>query len=192
MRYYQEIALLPPVDISLYFLWQKVFQQIHLALSENKNPDDTSSIGVSFPEYYAENFFLGKKMRLFAKDEQSLRALNAEKWLDRLNDYLSVSSIEAVPEKVKGYICFRHIKLKGNKEKLARRRAKRKGETFEQALSFYDDYHAPESKLPFINMRSLTNGNNFRIYIEKEVKEQEKGGFFSCYGLSNKTTVPLF
>lgn len=192
MKYYQEITLLPPADISLYFLFQKVFQQIHIAFAENKNPDDTSSIGISFPEYDASKYLLGKKMYLLAGDEKSLSVLNAGKWLERLNDYLAISSINSVPENLSGYACFKHCKLKGNKEKLARRRAKRKGETYEQALSFYSDYEAQESRLPYINMQSQTNGEHFRIYIEKEVKAQPKEGKFSCYGLSNETTVPLF
>jgi CRISPR-associated endonuclease Csy4 len=192
MKYYQEIILLPPADISLYFLWQKVYQQIHIGFAENKNPDDTSSIGISFPEYDSINFLLGKKMLLLARDEIILNALNASRWLERLNDYLSVSLIKTVPENVKGYACFKHCKLKGNKEKLARRRAKRKGETYEQALSFYSGYQAKEIKLPYINMQSQTNGEHFRIYIKKEKKTQPKAGFFSCYGLSNEATVPLF
>ena len=192
MKYYQEITLLPPADISLYFIWEKVYQQIHLALAENKNPDDTSSIGISFPDYDPGRFSLGGKMHLMAEYDQNLRTLNVERWLKRLNDYLSISSINTVPEKMQGYACFRHVKLKGNKEKLARRRAKRKGESFEQALSFYDGYQASESRLPYINMKSQTNGNNFRIYIEMKVKEQPTVGYFSCYGLSNESTVPLF
>lgn len=192
MKYYQEITLLPPTDISLYFLLQKVYQQIHIGLAENKNPDDTSSIGVSFPEYVDSKYLLGKKINLLAGDEKSLSVLNAGRWLERLNDYLYISAIKAVPENVRGYACFKHCKLKGNKEKLARRRANRKGETYEQALSFYDDYQAPESRLPYINMKSQTNGNDFRLYIEKEIKTQPKEGKFSCYGLSNETTVPLF
>lgn len=192
MKYYFEIVLKPQPEIPLYFLWEKVSQQIHLALVEIKDVNDKVPVGISFPEYDACQFQLGCKLRLFAEEKEDLTKLNVDKWLSRLCDYLHVKPIEYVPQQNNGYACFRHVKLKGNKEKLARRRAKRKGESFEQALSFYNDYDAPESKLPFINMHSLTNSNNFRIYIAKEIKEQPKTGFFSCYGLSNETTVPLF
>lgn len=192
MNYYQEISLLPNADISLYFIWQKLFQQIHLALAENKNADKASAIGVAFPGYDAVKFSIGTRLRLFAKNEQLLEQMQCEKWLNRLSDYVHVSSIKPVPEKVTGHACFKHIKLKGNKEKLARRRAKRKGETLQQALSHFADYEEPQSKLPFINMTSQTNGQNFRLFIEKQAKEQPQAGFFSCYGLSNTTTVPLF
>ena len=97
-----------------------------------------------------------------------------------------------MPEKLTGYACFRHIKLKGNKEKLARRRAKRKGETLQQALLHFEDFEEQRSKLPYINMTSQTNGQRFRLFIEKQAMEQPQTGLYSCYGLSNTTTVPLF
>jgi CRISPR-associated endonuclease Csy4 len=192
MKYYREISLLPNADIALYFIWQKLFQQLHLALAENKSGDKASAIGVAFPGYDAVKFILGTKLRLFAENEQLLEQMQCEKWLNRLSDYVHVSSIKPVPERVTGHACFMHIKLKGNKEKLARRRAKRKGETLQQSLGHFADYEEPQSKLPFINMTSQTNGQHFRLFIEKQAKEQTQTGSFSCYGLSNTTTVPLF
>ena len=58
MNYYQDITLLPDADIGLYFLWQKVYQQIHLALVENKSADNASAIGVAFPEYNVDKHHL--------------------------------------------------------------------------------------------------------------------------------------
>lgn len=192
MNYYQEISLLPNVDINLYFIWQKLYQQIHLALVENKEPDNTSVIGVAFPEYDSGHYFLGKKLRMFAEHEQSLKQMQCEKWLNRLSDYVHLGRIKPVPERLAGYACFKHIKLKGNKEKLARRRAKRRGETLQQALAHFEDFGEQRSKLPYINMTSQTNGQSFRLFIEKQAMEQPQTGLYSCYGLSNTTTVPLF
>lgn len=192
MRWYIEMMLLPNADIGQYFTWQKLYQQIHLALAESKSEENASKIGVSFPEYNADEFRLGTKLRLFAEDEQSLKDMQCDKWLRCLRDYVQVKPIATVPENLAGYACFRHIKLKGNKEKLARRRAKRKGETFQQALSHYENFEEQRSKLPYINMTSLTNGHRFRLFIEKQTREQQRTGPFSCYGLSNTTTVPLF
>lgn len=192
MKYHQQISLLPAVDIGLYFLWQKIYQQIHLALVENKNPDNTSAIGVAFPEYDADHYSLGGKIRLFAENEQLLRQIQCEKWLSRLKDYVYISEIKPVPEKLTGYACFKHIKLKGNKEKQARRRAKRKGETLQQALTHFESFEHQHSKLPYINMTSQTNGQRFRLFIERRETEQPQAGFYSCYGLSRITTVPMF
>lgn len=192
MKYYQELTLLLQEDIDLYFIWHKLYQQLHLALVENKTGDNASAIGVAFPEYNADEYYLGTKLRLLSENDNLLEQLHCEKWLNRLRDYVYVSQIKPVPEKLTGYACFKHKKLKGNKEKLARRRAKRKGESFEQALAHYANYEDEQSKLPFINMISQTNGENFRIYIEKQNYEVPCEGTFSCYGLSNKSTVPLF
>jgi CRISPR-associated endonuclease Csy4 len=192
MNYYQEITLLPNADINFYFIWQKLYQQIHLALVENKTAGNSSAIGVAFPEYNADKFSLGTKLRLFAEDEKSLEQMHFEKWFNRLGDYVHLSHIKSVPGKLAGHACFKHIKLKGNKEKLAKRRAKRKGETLRQALAHFEDFEEQRSKLPYINMTSQTNGQHFRLFIEKQAMEQPQTGLYSCYGLSNTTTVPLF
>ena len=192
MNYYQEISFLPNADIPIYFLWQKVYQQIHLALVESKKADNASAIGVAFPGYISNTYSLGKKLRLFALDEKSLEQTQCKKWLKRFTDYVHISSIKPVPEALAGYACFKHIKPKGNKEKMARRRAKRKGETFQQALAHYEDFEQQCSKLPYINMTSQTNGQHFRLFIEKKIMNAQQTGLYSCYGLSNTTTVPLF
>ena len=192
MKYFKEISLLLGTEITPYFIWQKLFQQIHLALVENKSEENFSKAGVSFPEYNAGKFFLGTKLRLFAEDEQSLGDMQYEKWLIRLSDYVHVKPIAAVPESLAGHACFTHIKPKGSKEKLARRRAKRKGETLQQAFAYFENYEEERSRLPYINMSSQTNGQRFRLFIEKKEMEHPKTGLFSCYGLSDTTTVPLF
>ncbi len=192
MTHFQEISLLPKARIGLYDFWQKLYQQIHIALAENKSDENISNIGISFPEYNANEFLLGTKLRLFAEDEQTLKNMQCEKWLSRLRDYVDVKPIATVPENVTGYACFRHVKMKGSKEKMARRRANRKEETLQQALAHFADYEDQQSKLPFINLTSQTNGQHFRLFIEKQIKEQPQVGHFSCYGLSNTATVPLF
>ena len=190
--YYQELVLLPHEDVDLYFIWHKLFQQIHIALAANKTIDDKSQIGVGFFEYHAQNFCLGKRLHLFAENEKLLEQMNCEKWLNRLRDYVHIQSIKPVPDKLDGYACFRHIKLKGNKGKLARRRAKRKRETLEQAMAYYEGFEEQSSNLPYINMISQTNGQRFKLLIEKQEKNEPHMGLYSCYGLSNSATVPIF
>jgi CRISPR-associated endonuclease Csy4 len=192
MNFYQELSILSNVDIGPYFIWQKVYQQIHLALVENKAKENASAVGSSFPEYNAAKYFLGTKLRLFAKEEKQLQQLCCDKRLGRLRDYVRVQSITPVPEKLTGYACFKHIKPKGNKEKLARRRAKRKGQTFQEALAHFENYSEPQCRLPYINMVSRTNGHQFRLFIKKQEQTQPQTGWYSCYGLSRTTTVPLF
>lgn len=192
MNHFQDISFLPTANIGIYFLWQKVYQQIHLALVESKRGDNTSGIGVAFPAYDTDNYSLGTKLRVFAIDEKILDRVQFDKWLNRLRDYVHIYPIKPVPEKVTGHACFKHIKLKGNKEKLARRRAKRKGETLEQAMSHYEGYEEQLSKLPYIIMISQTNGQRFKLFIEMQEKDEPHMGSYSCYGLSNSATVPIF
>ncbi|MBW2219907.1 MAG: type I-F CRISPR-associated endoribonuclease Cas6/Csy4 [Deltaproteobacteria bacterium] len=192
MKVYLEITIKPQPEIPLYFLWEKVYQQIHLALVEMQDENGTVTIGVSFPEYDACQFQIGCKLRLLAEEKVELEKLAVDKWLSRLCDYVHVKPIVPVHEKIAGHVCFRHVKMKGSKEKFARRRAKRKGETLQQALSHFENFEEQRSKLPYINMTSQTNGQRFRLFIEKQVMEQPQIGSFSCYGLSNTTTVPLF
>ena len=184
--------MLPNVDIGVYFLWQKVYQQIHIALVEGKTSDTTSAIGVAFPDYDADKNLLGRKLRLFSKDERLLEQMDCGKWLSRLSDYIHLGGVKHVPQRIEGHACFKQLKPKGNKEKLARRRAKRKAETLEQALTHFENFKEQRSTLPYINMISQTNGHRFRLFIEKLPKEQPREGFFSCYGLSGATTVPMF
>ena len=197
MRHYIELTLLPNLEIPLHFIWGKVYQQIHLALVENKIGANESAVGVAFPEYDAVEYSLGTKLRLFASDEQTLEQLQCAKWLNRLNDYVHISNIRAVPENVEGHACFKQIKPKGSKENLARRRAKRNGETLEQAFAHFKGYQIERSRLPYINMHSETNGHRFRLFIEKQSTEQAQAGTFNCYGLSSRApgkqaTVPWF
>lgn len=51
MDYYQDITLLPDAEVNLGFLWQKVFQQVHIALVEHKVADNRSAIALSIPKY---------------------------------------------------------------------------------------------------------------------------------------------
>jgi len=61
MKYYLDITLLPDAETNLGFLWHKVYQQVHIALVENKVAKNQSEIAVSFPEYGSKAFPLGAK-----------------------------------------------------------------------------------------------------------------------------------
>ena len=192
MKYYIELTLLPDADVNLYFIWQKLYGQIHLALVEHKNADGNSDIAVSFPEYKRNKFSLGSKLRLFSQTQEQLQQLDIDKWLNRLMDYCHCTSIKDIPQSVDTFVRFKRVQFDTNVKRLARRRAKRKGEPFEQALKYFDSFEDQESKLPFVNMNSLSKNERFRLFIEKEMVEQAEPGEFNCYGLSNQATVPWF
>lgn len=197
MNYYQDITLLPDSEISLGFIWQKVFQQVHIAFVENKVAQNQSDIAVSFPQYRNVVFPLGDKLRLFANGESQLEQLNIAKWLSRFADYCHISSIKTVPEHTQ-FVLFSRKHCQTNPERLARRRAKRKGETFEQAMQHFAGFKDDSFTLPFIAMESLSSAdtsgstNKFRLIVEQKILPEHQPGNFNCYGLSKGATVPWF
>ena len=195
MKYYQDITLLPDAETNLGFLWQKVYQQIHLALVENKIAKNESAIAVSFPQYGDKEFPLGNKLRLFSEAQKHLKLINLDNWLRRLTDYTHTTSIKEVPLSVEQYACFNRKQFDTNVERMARRRSKRKKETFEQALTYLKNFKDTETKLPFINMKSLSGERKFKLFIEQKIVEESVVGEFNCYGLSGDgqaATIPWF
>jgi len=197
MKYYLDITLLPDAEANLGFLWQKVYQQIHLGLAENKIAKNQSAIAVSFPDYGNKEFPLGDKLRLFAATQTELEKLNTAKWLSRLTDYTHVKSIKQVPEKVDQHVCFKRKQFKSNLIKEASRRAKYKDESLTEALNHFEHYDQ-KCRLPYINMSSLSMKNvndasrNFKLFIGQEIFDKAQSGGFNCYGLSKTATIPWF
>ncbi len=193
MKYYIEITLLPNEEIPLYFLWEKLYQQLHLAFVETKDSRNKVAIGVSFPKYDNTLHNLGCKLRLFAPSNADLENLNIRKWLSRLSDYVHITSIREVPNKILGYAHFKRIQLKSNNARLARRKAKREGISLDAAQDFYKRYKEVYSNAPFVRIKSLSSDKQFRLLIEKiDTDKAGDNGGFSTYGLSSTTTVPLF
>ncbi len=194
MRYYLDITLLPDAEVNLGFLWQKVYQQIHIGLVENKIAENQSAIAVSFPKYGDKEFPLGNTLRLLANQESQLKQFNIEKWLSRLADYTHLKSIKEVPRGVNTFARFKRVQFDTSMERLARRRAKWKGEPLEDALAHFSSFKVQQSKLPFVNIQSLSRRERFRLFIKQELVTQADNGVFSCYGLSKvgKGTVPWF
>ncbi len=191
MKHYLDITLLPDAEANLGFLWQKVYQQIHLALVENKVGENQSLVAISFPEYGSKTFPLGSKLRLLAEEASLLEGLNLPKWLNRLNDYCHFTSIKSTPTETE-YVMFRRQQFSSNVERLARRRAKRKDESYEQALVHFEGFANEQSELPYINSQSLSGDERFRLFIDKAIKPSDVPGTFDCYGLSKTATVPWF
>lgn len=197
MKSYVDITLLPDADIALYFLWSKVYQQIHLALVEAKDDNNTVKFGVSFPEYeYDEQnhkYTLGSKLRLFAPSESDLQALNLRKWLARFSDYVHLTQIRDVPDQVGQYAFFKRLQPKSNNARLAWRKAKREGISLERAMAYFEKRKETYSQEPFIRIGSLSSGHQYRLLIAKvETDMTDAANGFSTYGLSSSSAVPLF
>ena len=193
MKYYFDITLLPDAGIHLGFIWQRVYQQVHIVLVEHKRDENKSDVALSFPQYGNNKFPLGSKIRLLAATTQHLEKLAINRLLVRFSDYAHITSIRAVPDAVDKFACFKRKQYNTNLERLARRRVKRHNEVFEKALDYYSSFKEEESKLPFINVKSVSTDHLFRIFITQEIASHAIEGDFNCYGLSNAgATVPWF
>lgn len=202
MKYYLDITLLPEADITLGFIWQKVYQQVHLALVENKTAENKSAIAVSFPRYSAKKsseqaFPLGNQLRLLANEEGQLTKLNIAKWLTRLEDYVHIKSIKSVPDNVT-QVAFVRQQVKGEarieKDMLSKalRWAEKSGQPLDVCLAELEKSKPKAvNSLPFIwlesqetKQRDLVNSRKFPLFIKMvEITEQQLGTF-NCYGLS--------
>ncbi len=202
MKYYQEITLIDQAEISSYFIWSKLYTQLHIVLAEVKDTNNKVNIGVSFPQYLFEKndknskVNLGKKLRIFAQNEADLKKLDLKKWLDRLTDYVHITSIREVPENIKSYAIYKRKQVKTNAERLARHRVKRGDIGFDEALARYSNV-VTTTDLPYIQMLSLSTSDEqdkkrFKLFIEKQSIEQSKSQVFSTYGLSSESSVPEF
>lgn len=194
MKYYIDIKLYADADITLGFIWKKLYAQMHLALVEIRDENNLVPIGFSFPNYKQEKFPLSNKLRVLANSKEELASLDLNRWLARLMDYLELSEVKEVPSNIKKFATFRRKQFKTNKERLARRQAKRKGISFEEALKNYEDFEEDKNKtkLPYVNIKSLSSDREMKIFIEKIEVEEERKGKFSTYGLSRNSTIPIF
>ena len=199
MNYYQEITLLPEAEIPFGFIWQNVFQQVHIALVENKVAPNQSEIAVGFPNYGQKGFPLGNKLRLFAKEQAQLEKLSINKWLTRLEDYCHVKTIKPVPEEVT-WVSFtrQHVKSPERIEREMQKKAElwsiKSGKSLAECLLELEKSKPTSlSKLPFIFLhsqqtkeRTPEKHSKFPLFIQKQNLDSPQQGIFDCYGLSNK------
>jgi CRISPR-associated endonuclease Csy4 len=200
MKYYLDITLLPDAEANLGFLWQKVFQQVHIALVDNKVADNESAVALCVVGYGDKTFPLGNKLRLLAASEDILQKLDIHRWLNRLSDYCHISSIKTVPAEVKQYARFNRKNVKSI-EKKAQRRAVHLAKPYDEVLAYLiEEGQSKECKLPFINVESQESKKRsqkgvscqFLLFIEQGLFDDAVNGKFDCYGLSKTATVPWF
>lgn len=193
MKCYLDLTLLPNPEIPLYFLWEKTYQQLHLALVEIQDETGKVAVGVSFPEYDEQTHQLGNKLRLLARAEATLERLNIQQWMSRLSDYIHITGIREIPGTVHGHACFKRLQPKSSNPRLARRKAKREGIRYEQALSSLSKRSEQTSNVPYIHIKSQSSGKQYRLMIDRVETDQSGHDMdFSTYGLSTKCSVPLF
>lgn len=200
MNYYIEVTLIENDKFSPYELWSQLYPQLHLALAEVKNSDNKVNIGFAFPQYRFHQEkgigFIGTKLRLFALSESDLKKLDISRWLERIEDYVHITSIREVPQDVKSYAIYKRKQVKTNAQRLARHRVKRGDIGFDEALARYSNI-VTTTNLPYIEMKSLSTSDQqsekrFKLFIEKQPATKSESQVFSSYGLSSESSVPEF
>ena len=211
MKYYQELTILPCAEVPAYFIWSKVYQQLHLGFASHQDEHGHVPIGISFPDYQelsagknncrkplsAEKSndlptcAFGHRLRLFAMEESSLQEFAVRDRLARLADYVHITSIRPIPSVLKGYANYRRFHQKSSAEQKARRYAKRHNISYEEALALFPAREF-DKNVPYIQLKSLTNKNPFRLFIKKDFREKNIENAFGSYGLSDISTVPEF
>ncbi|MFA5603113.1 MAG: type I-F CRISPR-associated endoribonuclease Cas6/Csy4 [Bacilli bacterium] len=190
--FYIEITLLPTVEIPLNFLWNKMYAKIHLEFVTLQREQEIIPIGVSFPEYTLSPPSLGKKLRLFTQESQVLDNFIESNCLKIFSGYYHATGIREVPEKLQTYVAFRRVQPKNNKERLARRKARRQNISYEQALEQLKDFDQQSYSLPYIIMKSTSSNKKFSLFIKKEEMNTQNTFKFSTYGLYKGGLVPDF
>lgn len=198
MKYYQEITLIDAPEKPFFELWGSIYTQIHIALADIRNNHGIESIGVSFPSYKFEQkcektyATLGNKLRVFSPDKESLDKMNLNHWLERLSDYVHLTSPREVGDKTTSYLLvkrYQHI----NKEKQAREYAEFKGISYEMAFEHCIKYKRGNLPYPFINLKSEDTQQFYKLSIIQEAVENSVIGTFNTYGINtngSQTTVP--
>lgn len=187
MDYFLEIGLRPDPEFVPSQLMNALFSKLHRALVQTGN----NRIGVSFPDARSDRPYLGDKLRLHGSAEQ-LDSLMGSDWLTGMRDHVCVGGIEAVPANVK-FRVVRRVQAQSNPERLRRRYMKRHEVSEAELVGRFPDESGERLALPFVSLRSVSTGQNFRLFIEHgPLLDEARAGEFGCYGLSSTATVPWF
>ena len=185
MTHYQDIRLLPDEVTNSTVLMNMLFSRLHVALVKLHKGD----VGVSFPEIGKT---LGTCLRLHGQ-QSALLQLDALAWPGALASHIYKDDVLPVPKKVQGYRTVSRKQFKSSPERLRKRLARRHNLSKEEALQRIPDCVARMTDLPFIQIKSASTGQRFRLFVENGLlREQASFGSFSMYGMSAKATIPWF
>lgn len=183
MDYYIDITVLPDPEFKESVLINALYAKLHRALGKHSE----GKIGVSFPQFKKN---LGPLLRLHG-NERKLGELMASNWLAGMRDYTKTANCQPVPTPTQ-YRTVKRVQAKSAHNK--RQRSIAKGWlSEEQARETIPDTQQKHLKLPYAQIRSLSNRHTMRVYIEHgKLAPAPSHGLFNTYGLSGNTTIPWF
>lgn len=187
MDHYQELRLRPDPEFPTTVLLSALFAKLHRALVDLPEPRS----GISFPGYDAKLPGLGNRLRIHGSAEV-LDALDDRPWMSGMRDHVAVSPITLSPATDQS-VLVRRVQAKSSPARLRRRLIQRHGVSPEPALVRQPMRDGERLALPWIEVRSTSTGQRFRLFIDQEVRPGPLvPGRFTPYGLSATATVPWF
>ena len=187
MDQYVDIQLRPDPEFVANQLMSVLYAKLHRALAAQTSP----AIGVSFPGVGGQALHLGTCLRLHGA-ETALSGLLASNWLTGMRDHVTLSLPRRVPDTAQHRV-VRRVQVKSSPERLRRRLMRRHNLNEQEARQRLPDDIACFTTLPFLQLRSTSTGQNFRLFIEHgQIQSDAVEGAFNAYGLSQEGTIPWF
>jgi CRISPR-associated endonuclease Csy4 len=187
MNHYVDIDLRPDPEFPPYQLLAALYAKLHRALVAM----DSDAIGVSFPGVDLKAPHLGVRLRLHGELDV-LSSLLASDWLSGMREHVALTQPAAVPGNAK-HRSVRRVQVKSSPERMRRRLMRRQNIDAQEAQQRIPDESARLTQLPFIQLRSTSTCQTFRLFIEHgPVEPIAVAGHFNAYGLSQGATIPWF
>lgn len=187
MDHYVDIDVRPDPEFPVHQLMSALYSKLHRTLVAL----DSTGIGVSFPDAKRNPLELGKRLRLHG-ELAALSALMDSSWLTGMRDHVDLRSPTLVPG-IAEYRVVRRVQVKSSPERLRRRLMRRHEIDEQEARVRIPDHIARKLSLPFVQWRSSSTGQSFRLFIDQGALQSEAvAGVFNTFGLSQGATVPWF
>jgi CRISPR-associated endonuclease Csy4 len=192
MDHYVDITLRPDPEFPAPLLMNALFAKLHRVLASH-DAGLAGRVAVSFPGHAAAGrlLHLGDRLRLHGQ-ATGLTALLGQDWLAGMRDHTQPADLAAVPATVQHRV-VRRVQAQSSPERLRRRLARRHQLDAAEAAQRIPDSVAQTLRLPWVQLRSSSTDQNFRLFIEHgPLLPHPLPGTFSPYGLSLGATVPWF
>lgn len=192
MDYYVDITLRPDPEFPAPLLMNALFAKLHRALVSH-SAQLGGRLGASFPGHVGTGraLQLGERLRLHG-EASALDTLLASDWLSGMRDHSLPAPVAPVPAGTQHRV-VRRVQAQSSPERLRRRLARRHHLDATEAAQRIPDSAAQTLRLPWVQLRSSSTGQNFRLFIEHgPLLPHPISGTFSPYGLSLGASVPWF
>jgi CRISPR-associated endonuclease Csy4 len=187
MDHYVDIDLRPDPEFPSYQLMAALYAKLHRALVALAS----DAVGVSFPGFDSKSPHLGARLRLHG-ELGVLSILLASDWLAGMRDHVVLTQPAPVPDNAKHRRVGR-VQVKSSPDRMRRRLMLRENIDEQAARQRIPDESARLTDLPFIQLRSASSGQPFRLFIEHgPIQPHTVAGNFNSYGLSQGATIPWF